>query len=360
MSERQRLFAEGLAFYQLITCIYLCVLFSLCLVRTWHEPEINGASLNSEGLPNSGIDYYLDAQTIAESMAADPSKPYMVSISGKTLDDNIAMIKTILKKASGKVAAIELNLACPNVIGKPIIAYDFEQMKNVLTAVTKVPGISKIPLGVKMPPYFDAPHFQQAAGILNAFASSIGYVACINTIGNALAVDIVSEAPVISSNNGYAGLSGHAVKYTALANVRQMRSLLDDSIDVVGVGGIESGVDAFEMILCGASAVQVGTCHWKEGPKCFDRICLELREIMKNKGYSNISEFRGKLKPWSKEGAKISRQARKSAVKATEAMASAATVEKVAAVDTYLISSAILAVAVAVLLADKFGYMTIA
>jgi len=293
-------------------------------------------------------------------MAADPTKPYMVSISGKTLEDNIVMLKKIIK-SKNKIAAIELNLACPNVIGKPIIAYDFEQMKNVLAAVTKVPGISKIPLGVKMPPYFDGPHFQQAAGILNAFASSIGYVACINTIGNALAIDIISEAPVISSNNGYAGLSGRAVKYTAFANVRQMRSLLDDSIDVVGVGGVESGADAFEMILCGASAVQVGTCHWKEGPKCFNRICEELRLIMKNKGYSNISEFRGKLKPWTKEGAKVSRKARKSAVKATEAFAVAATEEeKVAAVDTYVMLSAILAVAIGVLLADKFEYLQIA
>jgi len=334
---------------------------AFCLIshhRTWHEPETNAASLNSEGLPNSGIDYYLDSQTIIDSMSADPSKPYMVSISGKTLDDNISMLKKIVKHPN-KIAAIELNLACPNVIGKPIIAYDFEQLKSVLAKVTKVPGISKIPLGVKMPPFFDGVQFQQAAGILNAFASSIGYVACINTIGNALAVDIVSEAPVIASNNGYAGLSGHAVKYTALANVRQMRELLDERIDVVGVGGVESGVDAFEMILCGASAVQVGTCHWKEGPKCFDRICQELRAIMKNKGYSNIQEFRGKLKPWTKEGAKISRKARKAGEQATEAMAVVATTEKLAAFDVYMVSSAILVVAVAVLLADKMGYVTI-
>jgi dihydroorotate dehydrogenase (fumarate) len=325
--------------------------------RTWHEPDVaKGASLNSEGLPNSGIDYYLDSQTIADSMAADPSKPYMVSISGKTLADNIAMLKKIVNHTS-RIAAIELNLACPNVIGKPIIAYDFEQLKNVLAEVTKVPGISKIPLGIKMPPYFDGVQFQLAAGIINAYSSSIGYVACINTIGNALAIDIVSEAPVIASNNGYAGLSGHAVKYTALANVRQMRTLLDDSIDVVGVGGVESGVDAFEMILCGANAVQVGTCHWKEGPKCFDRICMELREIMKNKGYSNIEEFRGKLQPWTKDGAKISRKARKSAEKATEAMGAATAGTKVGAVDAYMILSAVLAVGIGVLLADKFGFV---
>lgn len=69
-------------------------------------------------------------------------------------------------------------------------------------------------------------------------------------------------------------------------------------------------------ILCSLlyfTAVQVGTCHWTEGPGCFDRICNELRAIMKEKGYSSVDEFRGKLKPWSKEGAAISRNARKKA-----------------------------------------------
>ena len=66
---------------------------------------------------------------------------------------------------------------------------------------------------------------------------------------------------------------------------------------------LESGTgrDAFEMILCGASAVQVGTCHWIEGPKCFERIATELQNMMQTKGYATIDEFRGNLKPWAKE-----------------------------------------------------------
>lgn len=120
------------------------------LPRTWISEE---ASLNSEGLPNSGIDYYIDSDVIEEAMAGDPTntKPYMVSISGKTLDDNVKMIKKILNSPSlGKIACLELNLACPNVIGKPIIAYDFEQMKTVLETVSKIPNIGKLKLGVKV------------------------------------------------------------------------------------------------------------------------------------------------------------------------------------------------------------------
>lgn len=69
-------------------------------------------------------------------------------------------------------------------------------------------------------------------------------------------------------------------------------------IDIVGVGGIFTGKDAFEMLLCGAKAVQVGTCHWVEGSACFERIERELLTIMDKKGYKSIEEFRGKLKSY--------------------------------------------------------------
>ena len=321
--------------------------------RTWHED--NGkASLNSEGLPNSGIDYYIDPKTISETMG-DSTKPYMVSISGKTLADNLLMLGKIsdVMKAdpSIKIAAVELNLACPNIVGKPTIGYDFEQMEDVLKQVTSLPcfkGKPMFPLGIKMPPYFDRPHFEHAASILNKYKNCISYVASINTIGNALAIDAVAEMPCIRAKGGFAGLSGPAVKYTALANVKQMRELLDESIDVVGVGGVASGKDAFEMILCGANAVQVGTCHWTEGPSCFDRMCNELEGIMKEKGYSCIDDFRGKLKEWSKEGAALSRSARTTNKSSDGGVATAKNG------DNNSILIAVLFAVIAILLADKF------
>lgn len=216
------------------------------LPRTWHhDAEFSHASMNSEGLPNSGIDYYISPETIDEAVG-DTGKPYFVSISGKTLDDNISMLNIIhdkIKSGETRISGVELNLACPNVIGKPIIAYDFEQMDSVLAAVSKLSIFKKdkVPLGVKMPPYFDGPHFSRAAEILNKYSGVVKYCASINTIGNSLSIDPVAEMPTIRSNNGFAGLSGRAVKYTALANVKKMRELLVDDIDVVGVGGVFSG-----------------------------------------------------------------------------------------------------------------------
>jgi dihydroorotate dehydrogenase (fumarate) len=208
------------------------------------------------------------------SKSTSSTKPYMVSISGKTLADNLAMLKKIsdvMSQPDNRIAAVELNLACPNIVGKPTIGYDYEQLEMVMEAVSSLPCFSTggkesqlIPLGLKLPPYFDKPHFEMCAEILNKYKHIISYAASINTIGNALAIDIHAEMPSIRANNGYAGLSGAAVKYTALANVKQMRELLDSSIDVVGVGGISSGRDVFEMILCGAQGELVCCvlCLW--------------------------------------------------------------------------------------------------
>ena len=84
--------------------------------------------------------------------SANPqTKPYMVSISGKTLADNLIMLKKISdvmmeqqqhSKEDHKIAAVELNLACPNIVGKPTIGYDFDQMDMVLEAVSSLPCVS--------------------------------------------------------------------------------------------------------------------------------------------------------------------------------------------------------------------------
>ena len=68
----------------------------------------------------------------------------------------------------------------------------------------------------------------------------------------------------------------------------------------MGVGGVATGEDAFQLILAGACAVQLATTHWLEGPSCFDRVASELSQIMAKKGYSSIADFRGKLKPYDR------------------------------------------------------------
>jgi dihydroorotate dehydrogenase (fumarate) len=154
------------------------------------------------------------------------------------------------------ISAVEINLACPNIPGKPIIAYDFDQMDAVLKAVNSHPLLaagSPIKIGVKLAPYFDLPHFKRVASIIAQYPV-IKFVVTMNTIGNALFVDVENECEGIAAKQGLGGLGGGFVKHTALANVRSLFTALKEvdreDIDIVGVGGVSSGKDAFELILC--------------------------------------------------------------------------------------------------------------
>jgi dihydroorotate dehydrogenase (fumarate) len=138
-----------------------------------------------------------------------------------------------------------------------------------------------------------------------------------------------------------------------------MRELLDPSIDIVGVGGVESGTDVFEMLLCGATAVQIGTKHWIEGPACFDRIAGELEELMLKKGYKSIDEFKGKLKPWSKEGVALSRKAKKAAGETALVSTKAGGGAGAGGSATMSAFCAVLVMIIAVLLADKFDALSL-
>ena len=248
------------------------------------------------------------------------------------------------------------------MIGKPIIAYDVDQIDEILQKVAVV--LSECcknetplpPLGVKLPPYLDFSHFEAAAAVLNKHAGTLKYVASINTVGNALAIDGEhSEAPYISSNNGFAGLSGPAVKYTALANVKKLRELLLPEIDVVGVGGIATGQDVYDMLLAGATCCQTATTHWKEGPSCFERILSELSEIMERKGHTSVSQVIAQLKPWSNEGAALARQAAKKMATASSSNAkSSSSTDTYTELQFFRLLSMVLTVLLAIILTDKY------
>ena len=212
-------------------------------------------SINSMGLPNNGFEYYLDY--VIELQKQPNTKNHFLSLVGLSPEET----HTILKKVqeSDYEGLVELNLSCPNVPGKPQIAYDFETTTEILTEVFSY--FTK-PLGVKLPPYFDIVHFDQAAAVFNEFP--LVFVNCVNSIGNGLYIE--DESVVIKPKNGFGG-----------------------------TGGVKSGRDAFEHILCGASMVQVGTALQKEGVAVFDRITKELKEIMEEKGYETLEDFRGKL-----------------------------------------------------------------
>jgi dihydroorotate dehydrogenase (fumarate) len=246
--------------------------------------DLDLGSINSMGLPNLGLDFYLD---FAENNTN--KKPIFLSVAGLTLDENLKIIKRLNQSEAN--FAIELNLSCPNIAGKPQTGYDFDRTNEVLE---KVFAFNRKPLGVKLPPYFDRVHFDQMAMILNRFP--LAFITCINSVGNGLFVDVQKEQVVIKPKDGFGGIGGDYIKPTALANVRMFYLLLKKEISIIGCGGIKTGADIFEHILCGATAVQIGTQLMKENTLVFDRLLTELKQIMEIKGYNKLDDFRGRLK----------------------------------------------------------------
>jgi len=246
--------------------------------------DLEHGSINSMGLPNLGYKAYVE---FSQRLKKGFKKPVVASISGMTLEDNVTIFKAFNKSP---VDFIEFNPGSPNTIGKPIVGYDARAMDKLLKAVSKV---SKKPFGIKLPPYFDLVHFDEIAKVIKKYPAK--FVTCINSIGNGLVIDADSEKPLIKPKGGLGGIGGKYIKYTALANVRRFYELFNGKIDVIGAGGVYSGVDAFEFILAGASAVQIGTAYLQKGPKIFKKVQTELKEIMKKKGYKTLKDFRGKL-----------------------------------------------------------------
>ncbi len=247
--------------------------------------DLEFGSINSMGLPNLGYKAYINFSKI---LAKKYKKPIIASISGLSLEDNIIIFKAF---NDSPVDIIEFNPGSPNTIGKPIVGYDFEGMDSLLEAVSK---ICKKPWGVKLPPYFDLVHMEQAANVIGRYP--VKFITCINSIGNGLAIDPYKGKTLIKPKGGLGGIGGRYVKFAALANVRTFYERLGKKIQIIGVGGVFTGVDAFEFILAGASAVQIGTAFLQNGPAIFERVQNELRDFMRKKNYKKLADFRGKLK----------------------------------------------------------------
>ena len=255
-------------------------------------------SINSMGLPNQGIKYYI---TCAKNM----TKPYIISVGGLNLNEISIILTNILVaiKLDEKIDGIEINLSCPNIIGKGQMAYDMRDLEYYLTTIFNISNYHSLPknkkpiIGIKLPPYFDIHQFSNVCDIICKFP--LDFITCVNSIGNGLIINHINETTFIRPKNGMGGIGGKYIKPTGLSNVRNFYLELkkrNSQIKIIGCGGIETGIDAFEYILCGATAVQIGTIFHKEGVGCFQQITNELIDIMNDKNYTNLEIFRGKLK----------------------------------------------------------------
>ena len=260
-----------------LDCIFKCgaIVSKSCTIspQTGNElPRLytdESICINSMGLPNFGCKYYSNITL---------NKLHIQSVYPKNINDLNELFTT-------KSNMIEVNMSCPNVLA----SYNFDNFELYLNKINQIKK-DKI-IGIKLAPIFDLKEYGIMSNLLLKY--NINFITCTNTIPNCLVVDYKRESTVIRPNNGLGGMSYKAV---SLANVYNFHKILGDKIDIIGCGGITTGKDVFEYILCGAKCVQLGNCLLKEGVDCFGRINRELQCIMLNKGYEHISDFLGKVK----------------------------------------------------------------
>ena len=235
-------------------------------------PE-NTYLINAMGLPNPGIDSFEEEINIA-LMA---KKPVIGSIFASNTDD---FLKLALKMQDFGVSAVELNLSCPHVQGfGSEVGSDPVLVKEI---VKTLKGTIKIPVWSKL-----SPNVTSISEISRAASDSDALV-LINTV-RAMAIDIEARRPVLT--NTYGGMSGTAIKPVGLRCVYEVRK--DTDIDIIGVGGISSYIDALEYIMAGASVFQIGTALMKYGRNIFRRITEDLERYMISNGINNLEELVG-------------------------------------------------------------------
>ena len=240
--------------------------------------ETASGMLNSIGLDNDGFD-----QFVAEKL------PYLtglgtaiiVNIAGKTNDD-FRRMASVLNQCAG-VAAIELNISCPNVSGGVDFGTSPELAAEVVAAVRSV---CDIPVIAKL-----TPNVTSVVPIAQAVADAgADAVSLINTF-QGMAVDWKKRRPVLGNVLG--GLSGPAIKPLALRIVWQVSRAVN--IPIIGIGGIQSIDDVMEFFLVGATAVQIGTANFYN-PSLANQLIRELPAALQTLGAESVAEIVGTLK----------------------------------------------------------------
>jgi dihydroorotate dehydrogenase (NAD+) catalytic subunit len=230
--------------------------------------ETPAGMINSIGLPNKGLEGYL-AHDLPE-LARLPV-PLITNVMGSTGDEIAALVEAV--DARAEIEAIELNVSCPNVKTGLDIGADPRELEAV---VARVRPLTAKPLIVKLTPNAS----DVAAAAAAAEAAGANAVSLINTLRAYAPHPRAPGRPWLGGGTG--GLSGPAVRAVALAQVRAVASRV--AIPVVGMGGVQTGRHAFDLIAAGATAVAVGTESFRD-PAAGTRISHELHDLFAKSGH---------------------------------------------------------------------------
>ncbi|MGH0032987.1 MAG: dihydroorotate dehydrogenase [Myxococcota bacterium] len=239
--------------------------------------EAPSAMLNAISLENVGVDAF-----VREKL---PALPEGVVVVASLFETEIDRYAEVAKRLSGvpRVAGLEVNASCPHVKSGGI---EFGQDPKVLAQLVRaVRGATSAPLLVKLSP--NVTHIAEMARVCEGEGAD--GLSLINAV-QALEIDVERRRPVLA--NGLGGLSGPAIRPIALRMVWQARQAV--KLPICGIGGITSAEDAVKFLLCGASAVQVGTSNYLE-PGIAGRVAEGIAAYAARHGFPRVSDLVGRL-----------------------------------------------------------------
>ncbi len=243
----------------------------------WRTIETPAGMLNSIGLDNDGIEAFVEHHL---PYLAARGVPIVVSIAGHDYDEFVAMAARLDGLAG--IAALELNISCPNVSGGVDFGSNPEMCHRVVSGARRACGL---PIVAKL-----TPNVTSIAAIAKAAAEGgADAVSAINTCLG-MAVDWRRRKPLLGAVVG--GLSGPAIKPIALRAVYQVAQAVD--IPVIGIGGIGTIDDVMEFLVAGASAVQIGTANFYN-PTATMTILDELPAAIAQLGATCVSDVVGTI-----------------------------------------------------------------
>ncbi|MCL1848074.1 MAG: dihydroorotate dehydrogenase [Clostridiales bacterium] len=248
--------------------------------RTPRIAETPAGMLNSIGLENPGVDAFIRDEL-----------PWMLSNGARVIANIGGHSPSEYEESSRRLseaeglAAIEVNISCPNVDGGGIaFGTDPSLAAQVVRLVKKH---SRVPLIVKLTP--NVTDITEIALAIEAEGADI--LSLINTLVG-MAIDAKTRRPVLARYIG--GLSGPAVKPVALRMVWQVAQVTD--LPIIGIGGIVSAQDAIEFFLAGAHAVAIGSGNLVN-PYCIPEVIKGVEQWLDEEGYASVSDVRGLALP---------------------------------------------------------------
>jgi len=241
--------------------------------------ETISGMLNAIGLQNVGIDAFKKHKV---PFLRTVNTPVIANFFGNTLEEYGEVAERL--EEIPEVAAVELNISCPNVKQGGIIFGTDPQAASEVVGLVR----SKLnkPLIVKL-----TPNVTDITVIARAVESAgADAICCINTL-TGMSIDIRTRKPRLANRTG--GLSGPAIRPIAVRMVHQVVQSV--SVPVIGVGGIVRAMDALEFLIAGATAVQVGTANFVD-PTAMLTIITGIEEFCVEQGIDDIKQLIGSLK----------------------------------------------------------------